>query len=174
MRGSILHPQRWRVGLRMVHVCSTPAQAHAARHAAAAPDAAGAARAAHEQQHQPQAAARIERERIAADGSLRVAREAYERQAQPRQQQQQQHPRPPGLAAAAPIAPPLPQERLEELVDMIASSRWGRGPGSTACGAVSTCAPGAGGGRAPLVPQQRAQRGSAPRPCAPPPGAAVP
>ncbi|KAI8473267.1 MAG: DHS-like NAD/FAD-binding domain-containing protein [Monoraphidium minutum] len=80
---------------------------------------------------EPADAASRHRERIAADGSLRIARDAYGRQApqqqqqgaapQPQQQQQQQ--RPPGLAAAAPVAPPLHQDRLEELVELIASSR---------------------------------------------------
>jgi hypothetical protein len=81
------------------------------------------------------------RERILADGSLQIASSAYARQQVQRekgrdapepfleqqQQQQQEHPqqrqRPPGLAAAAPIAAPLPQERLEELVDLIVNSR---------------------------------------------------
>lgn len=76
------------------------------------------------------------REHITADGSLRIARDAYE------QQHHQQHAglthpsqRPPGLAAAAPVAPPLENERLEELVDMIVSSRWVRKgtPGLTHC-----------------------------------------
>ncbi|GBF95194.1 NAD-dependent deacetylase [Raphidocelis subcapitata] len=65
----------------------------------------------------------LQRERIAADGSLRVAPLT---RAPPRPAvgaQEQPAVRPPGLAPAAPVAPPLPQERLEELVDMIAASR---------------------------------------------------
>lgn len=71
------------------------------------------------------AAASQQAERIASDGSLRIAR----RDASAATQQQHNPntppppPRPPGLPAAAPSAHPLPQAALDELADLIASSR---------------------------------------------------
>ena len=67
----------------------------------------------------------VGRERIGADGRLRLA--VQPRHAQQQQQQQQQHTgtarRPPGLAPAAPVAPPIADDQLERLVDLIASAR---------------------------------------------------
>jgi hypothetical protein len=122
-RGLLLRrPGGWRGGLRLVHAAGAAGAADAAPTAAA-----GAAG---------------QRERIAADGSLRVARDAYAAAAAAAQRQQQHAApaaRPPGLAAAAPVAPPLPQARLEELVDLIAGSRRvpGRRGGAPAAGATA-------------------------------------
>jgi len=130
----LVQVSQWHV-IRSVHATSLRAQAEpqlqeeqAFEDGAAPVDGALAQQQQRREQRRQQLSAPLQRERIAADGSLRVARDAYQQQHRQQQetvqqQQQQQHPRPPGLAAAAPVAPPLPAERLEELVDLITASK---------------------------------------------------